>query len=71
MNEYNFENCEFDLLQPREVWGEKLEIVAGIIVNIIFPRTTENTNIWICFGAFGIFGAFSVFDGPARRVSLK
>jgi hypothetical protein len=31
----------------------------------------KKTHIAICFGALGILGALSIFDGPARNVSLK
>ena len=34
-------------------------------------RGSGYTHSWSCLGARGIFGAFSVFEGPARMVSLK
>ena len=61
------------LLELREPWREELEVLPVTNVSGLALRASLNnrTYIWICFGARGILGAFSVFEGPARMVSLK
>ena len=69
------ERIELPLLQLRQPGWEKLEVLAKESVGEVSQREAleraSATHIEICFGARGSFGAFSVFDGPARIVSLK
>ena len=62
---------KFLLLELRQPWWEELEVLPAQIQSARHSSNGTISHICICFGARGILGAFSVFDGPARIVSLK